>query len=313
MIVLAYVVIVSVLLLMLGLALASQYFYNFAIKRSKKTFMHNNPDLDVVATLPTDPATNWVDMHGYEQVSIRSHDGLKLCAYYMEASPVTNRTVILAHGYASKGKYNANFARMYYEKFGFNVLMPDARGHGQSEGDYIGFGWPDRLDYLQWVNYIIERTGPIAEIVLHGISMGGATVLMTSGENLPHQVKAVVSDCAYSSVLEQVSYQLRRMYGLPAFPVVQVTSLLTKLKAGYTFDEASAVEQVKKARVPILFIHGTADAYVPFDMVHKLFEAALGEKDLYVVKGATHGMAYSANPEKYQEVVAEFLAKHMEM
>lgn len=110
--------------------------------------------------------------------------------------------------------------------------MPDARGHGKSEGDYIGFGWDERKDYLQWINRIIKKD-PQSEIVLHGVSMGAATVMMTSGEKLPDNVKAFVEDCGYSSVKGELGYQLKEMFNLPAFPLIPVTSLVTKVRAGY--------------------------------------------------------------------------------
>ena len=135
--------------------------------------------------------------------------------------------------------------------------------------------------------------------------------MMTSGEKLPKQVKAVVADCGYTSARDILSYQLGEMYSLPSFPLIQGTSLLTKLRAGYSFEEASAVEQVKKTSLPIFFIHGEKDTFVPVEMVHELYEAANGEKELYIVPGAEHGNAYDADPEIYEKKVAEFLEPYM--
>lgn len=143
---------------------------------------------------------------------------------------------------------------------------------------------------------MIKKTGPSAQIVLHGVSMGGATVLMTSGEDLPPQVKAIVADCAYTSVKAQLSYQLRRMYRLPSFPFVQSASLITRLKAGYGFGEASALKQVRKAKAPILFIHGDADNFVPFAMMNELYEACQSPKRL-IVPQAGHGLSYDTDKE----------------
>lgn len=141
----------------------------------------------------------------------------------------------------------APFAKLFHD-LEFNILVADARGHGTSEGNYIGFGWHERMDYIQWINQVIEKYGKNCEIVLFGISMGGATVLNVSGEGLPKQVKAIIEDCGFSSVEEEITYQLKTMYKLPKFPLVQITSLITKLKAGYWFEEASSLEQVKKIK-----------------------------------------------------------------
>ncbi|MDF2820951.1 MAG: hypothetical protein K0R15_1392 [Clostridiales bacterium] len=307
---------------------ASHYFYKLAIKRSYKKFMHNNKDLprkyhkkvkspeetttliDAVEPTPVEQSgEEWVNEKGYETWNITSEDGLKLVGYYIPATIQSNKTVILAHGYSSKGKNMGNCAKLYSEKLGYNVLMPDARGHGESEGDYIGFGWPERKDYLIWIQRIINEVGTNAQIVLHGISMGAATVMMVSGEDLPEQVKVIVEDCGYTSAYEQLSYQLKRMYNLPKFPLMPATSLLTDIKDGYNFYEASALKQVQKNKLPMLFIHGEEDLFVPTEMVWKLYEVCVTEKDIYLVKGAGHGMAYSTDKPTYEKKVAEFISK----
>ncbi len=294
----------------IGTAVAGGHFYNMAVKRSRKKFMTNNPDLAGVGETFSGEI-NWVDAHGYTDVELKSHDGLRLHGVYIPAEQPTNRTAILAHGYTSTGRYMASFAKFYHE-WGFNVLLPDARGHGESEGNYIGFGWHDRLDYLRWIDCAVNLVGEEAQIVLHGISMGGATVLMTAGESLPPQVKAIVSDCAYSSVHEQLVYQMKRMYKLPSFPIMNATSLITKLRVGYSFEEASAVKQVSKAKVPILFIHGDNDTFVPYQMVHQLYEACPAEKQLLVVPGAGHGTAFSRDRDGYQRAVKHFVDAYIQ-
>ncbi|MDF2988637.1 MAG: alpha/beta superfamily hydrolase, partial [Eubacterium sp.] len=136
-------------------------------------------------------------------------------------------------------------------------------------------------------------------------------VLMTSGENLPSAVKAIVSDCAYTSVKAELEYQLKRMYNLPSFPLLNSTSLLSKIRAGYSFEEASALEQVKKSKTPTLFIHGDADEFVPYSMVHQLYEACSSPKDLLTVPGAGHGTAFDTDIAGYKAKVREFVEKYV--
>jgi fermentation-respiration switch protein FrsA (DUF1100 family) len=311
------IIVIVILLSAAALTAASFYFYDFAIKRDRKEFLMNNEKLQSDSGTEGKQATdyeydpNWMENTGYETWTLLSEDGLKLTGYYIPAAVPTAKTVILAHGYTSQGRDMAMFAKFYREELGYNVLMPDARGHGDSEGDYIGFGWPERKDYLLWIQKLIDTVGPDARIVLHGISMGGATVMMVSGEELPSQVKVIVEDCGYSSVYDELSYQLKEMFGLPAFPILDSTSLLTKIKAGYGFYEASSVEQVKKAKVPMLFIHGSADTFVPTEMVYKVYDACSSEKELLIVEGAGHGMARWVDMEGYDNKVTEFLGKHM--
>ncbi|WP_342555395.1 alpha/beta fold hydrolase [Paenibacillus sp. FSL R7-0652] len=305
----ALVLIIAALLWAGGL-----YFFKTAIRRTPKTFLADNPNLKTEADeelISSASDLNWLDRQHVETVTIQSHDGLKLYGIWLPAKEESDQTVILAHGYSGKGREMAGFARFYAETLGYNVLMPDDRGHGQSEGDVIGFGWLDRKDYVQWVNWVLERVGKIADIVLHGISMGGATVLMTGGEELPAQVGAIVSDCAYTSVEEELTFQLKQLYKLPAFPFIPVTSLITRWKAGYSFQEASALKQLAKVNVPVLFVHGEADMFVPTEMVYRLYEACPTDKELLTIPRAGHGTAFQVDRDKYKSVLGAFLQKHI--
>ncbi|WP_455676005.1 alpha/beta hydrolase [Pradoshia sp.] len=308
------IIIISVILALIitGIIGASFYFYNVAVKRAEKDFMSSDPNLAVsTPKVLQAEAKKWAGTVKFEEVEITSNDGLALAGYYLPAEEETNKTVIIAHGYSGRALGMYAYAKYYHEALGFNVLMPDARGHGKSEGDYIGFGWHERKDTAQWIDYVLDRNGTDNEIALHGVSMGSATVLMTSGEDLPEQVKTVIADCGYTSALDILSYQLGEMYSLPSFPLIQSTSLLTKIRAGFSFAEASALKQVKKTSLPIFFIHGKEDAFVPVEMVYELYEAANGEKELYIVPDAEHGNAYDADPETYENKVKEFLHQHM--
>ena len=308
---------IRVLIVVFALIIATDmagsfYFYKIAVARTSKEFLTNSKDVEVAPVMIAyNTKYSWYNNKKLDDVEIKSEDGLKLKGYYLKADEPTKNTVILAHGYSSEGKDMVIYAKFYHEQLGYNVLMPDDRGHGESEGNYIGFGWKDRKDYLKWINYVIESIGKDSEIVLHGVSMGGATVLMTSGEDIPNNIKAIISDCAYTSVSEELTYQLKRMYKLPPFPILQSTSLLTKIKAGYFFGEASALVQVAKAKTPILFIHGGADTFVPVEMVNRLYEKCKSEKDIYIVPNAQHGTSYKDDKLGYEKKVTDFVSKYV--
>ncbi len=303
----ARIIAVIVVALVAALVAAGNVLYERAIARRPKEFLADSPDL---TELPP-PDTSWEDAQPFEGMEIRSDDGLRLRGYYLPAPAPTTRTVILAHGYNGKAHDLAAFARFYHERFGFNVLMPDARGHGASAGDYIGFGWHERKDYLRWIAALLDRLGPDAQIALHGVSMGGATVTMTSGEALPPQVKCVVADCGYTSARDELGYQLRRLYRLPPFPFLDAASLVCRVRAGYFFGEASAVRQVAKTRVPVFFIHGDADTFVPTAMVYPLHDACPTAKELLIVPGAAHGLSHYTAPDAYERAVAAFLRRYV--
>ena len=192
------------------------------------------------------------------------------------------------------------------------LLMPDARAHGESEGEYIGFGCLDRQDALGWINWMIQELGEDVKIMLHGTSMGGATVLMTSGLELPANVKGIVSDCGFTSPKEVFTYVLNHMYHLPAFPAIQGADLLNKKLAGYGMDECNAKYEVEKAKVPILFIHGSADTFVPCNMCHEIYDHCSSPKRKVIIEGAAHAESYYKDMETYEKALTEFTEEIMQ-
>ncbi len=287
----------------------SDHFYKKAVDRSNNE-LNSTPKAPI--NINSDKCSReWVDEVGYDIWEIISFDQLALKAYYIPSLNPTNKTVIIAHGYGMEAKSMGDFAKFYRDKLGFNVLLPDARGHGMSEGHYKGFGWHERIDYLKWIELVNLKNGWEEQIVLHGLSMGGATVMMTSGEILPPNVKAIVEDCGYTSAYEQICYQFGVQYKIPKWLAMPSTNILTKLRAGYTFKEASAIKQVEKNRVPMLFIHGESDDYVPYDMVHKLYETCNAPKEIYTVAGANHANSFYEEPDKYIKTVEKFLKQYI--
>ena len=253
-------------------------------------------------------AQKWLEeKSNYSDKYIESYDKLQLHSYVISQN--SNKWAIVVHGYGGSGKLMSDKSKYFYD-MGYNVLIPDLRGHGKSEGDYIGMGWKDRLDIISWINFIIKEN-PNAEIVLHGTSMGAATVLMTSGENLPSNVKAIVADCAYTSAWDEFSYQLETYLKVPSSYILNVTNMVTKLKAGYSLKEASALECVKKATVPILYIHGDKDKFVPYSMMDKLYDATNSPKEKLTIEGGEHANSDLVSPFLYWLTVEDFLNQYV--
>ena len=234
---------------------------------------------------------------------------LNLHAYEIENPQKSEVWAIVIHGYLIEGKNMAYYAKEFFSK-GYNVLLVDLRGHGQSEGNYVGMGWHDRLDIVDWINYLIEKNNDY-KIILHGVSMGGATVMMATGEELPNNVKVAIEDCGYSSIWDEFKMQLKLLYNLPTFPVLNAASTVCNMKAGYKIEEGSSIEQVKKSKTPTLFIHGNQDKFVPFEMLDKVYEVANCKKEKLVIEGAAHAEAVSVNPELYWKTIDEFIEENL--
>lgn len=297
-------------ILLIGLLFAANYFYGVGIKRGTEVELHREAEVASAEASPEDQlifeeASAWFDEQHPEILEVNSFDDLILKAQYIEQG--SQKKVILAHGFGNTSDSMGKLAKFYYDR-GFDILLPDSRGHGDSEGDYIGYGWHDRLDYLDWIDLLIEEHDA-DEIILHGNSMGAAVVLMTSGETLPTEVKGIIADSSYSDVKEELSHQLKHIYNLPPFPLLDVTSIVTKVRAGYTFKEASAIDQVQKNTLPLFIIHGGADDLVPTEMGHRIYEAAGGDKELWIVPDAGHTKAFDIVTEEFQDRVEAFITK----
>ncbi len=207
-----YKLLVALITILLALIIgagffAGNYFYNLALNPdTDKTAVldapHNLIDSNSDEAREKEAREQWFNKHS-EEKSIPSFDSLKLHAYSIQNSHPTDKWAIIFHGYSSDGTQMTKYAKQFYD-MGYHVLIPDARGHGQSEGDYIGMGWHDRFDVISWIDDIVNMNED-AEIVLFGVSMGGATVMMASGEDLPSNVKAIIEDCGYSSVWDEFS------------------------------------------------------------------------------------------------------------
>lgn len=246
----------------------------------------------------------------HEDVCIMTFDTLRLHGVYFPAindACEKKRVVICMHGYTSRSLQDFTGLTDYYFRRGYAMLQPDARAHGESEGDYIGFGCLDRKDLVKWIDWVIEKCGEDVEIVLHGISMGAATALMASGLNLPKQVKGIVSDCAFTSPKEVFTHVLKTMYHLPSFPIIPGADIVNRKLAGYGMDECNAKREVRKTQIPIFFIHGEKDTFVPARMCKELYDSCTSRKEMLIVEGAAHGESYYKDTEAYETALDEFL------
>ncbi len=301
------IVLAALLVLTVGaLAFAGNYLFRFALDPQFGGMISSYEEEDLVL----EGKYAWFAESNEDRWLI-SHDGLRLHGLYLPQEQESHKYAVICHGYGSIPQYEGGFAAKFYE-MGYSILAPAARAHEQSEGRYVSMGWLERRDIVAWVDTLAEQD-PQAEVVLFGVSMGGATVMMTAGEaDLSPNVKCVIEDCGYSSVWDEFAVQLNEMFGLPTFPVLDAASLVTRLRAGYSFQEASAVEQLKHTSLPVLFIHGEEDTFVPYSMLDVVYQAcASPEKERLSIPGAEHGGSAGTDPELYWSTVEAFLAKHM--
>ena len=256
----------------------------------------------------------------FKHLFIKSFDNLNLHALEFlnpqikedSKDNINHKWIIIIHGYNNNCTSFLSQAKHFYD-MGFNLLLVDLRGHGISEGKYIGMGWHDRLDIKQWINEIIDKDQH-AEIVLYGVSMGAATVMMTAGEILPKQVKIGIEDCGYSSTYEVFLFQLKNMFGFGRFLskiIMYVFNIVTRLKTGSWITDASAIKQLKKSDLPMLFIHGDSDTYVPSEMIKYCYNAHKTYKEQVIVPDSIHAMNNFTEPDLYWNSVKAFIKKYI--
>lgn len=249
--------------------------------------------------------------HEHEDVYITSHDGLKLHARYYHIADDAPLTIFM-HGYRSNSLCDGNGAFIMSKRRGYNVLMVDQRAHGLSEGKVMTFGIKERYDCLEWIRYANERFGDTAPIILMGVSMGASTVMMAAGLDLPGNVKCVLEDSGFSSPSEIIKSVIRSMR-LPVGFIYPIVRLSGRLFGGIDIEQAdaSSVEAVSNSKVPIFFVHGEADDFVPCEMSKACFEACGKPKRILTVPGAGHGLSHCVDKDSYENLVEEFLDEVM--
>jgi hypothetical protein len=239
---------------------------------------------------------------------VHSKDGLILHGQIIE-NPGSHLWVIACHGYGNKASdAMCNYARGFYDE-GCNVLLPLARGHHEDSGIFITMGWKEKDDLLLWAKEIIKQDSQ-AQIFLFGLSMGAATVMMASPLNFEGHVIGIIEDCGYSNLYDQYKMQLKAIFGLPAWPLLSVCSIVSRLRCGISFKQVDTKKQLAKTQLPILFIHGQKDGFVPFEMLAENVQACTSKiKETLVLPQARHGESIYIDTALYWQTISKFMQR----
>ena len=248
----------------------------------------------------------WWDKQNVKNVSIKSQDNLNLCAKIIEKN--NNQFAVVVHGYGAEGSEMQQYAKMFVD-FGFSVLVPDNRAHGKSEGKTITRGYKDKYDVLSWIKFVNKNYNP-EKIVVLGMSMGGATVCMLSGLDLPKNVKAIISDCAYTNAYD-ILQNTQKNSALRYLPAMKMFNKYAKKRAGFVLKDADAISAVQKTKVPILYVHGNKDDFVPFYMQDLLYNnTPKNLRQKVVIENSEHAENLVKGGEFYKQEVSKFLDKY---
>ncbi len=294
-----------------GAAAAAEVAFDMAIKRKERTAEQWEEELDERwAEYASDMRREmaWFEQQEKEEVSIRSRDGLKLWASYLEA-PNARGCMLLMHGFRSWSHFDFSMVLRFYYEHGLSILLVDQRSHGRSEGKYIGYGVLERYDCQQWAWYLHAKLGGRLPIFLDGVSMGATTVMMAAELEMPRSVVGVIGDCGYNSAWDQIAYCMKRWYHLPAFPLLHLMDGLCRRRAGYSLRAATAAKSLANSTLPLMLLHGTADQLVPVDNAAEITAAAREVAEKVIVEGAGHGRSYLLAPQRCDEALLRFVAR----
>ena len=248
-----------------------------------------------------------------EFVSIDSRYNYKIKGIFIKNESPTNNTVILLHGIGRDKDWSIMKYDILFLDNGFNVFVYDGRNHGESGGDYPSYGFYESDDLQTCISYIKEKV-PGGVIGVHGESMGAAVFLLWAGRYDNSVVSFGIEDCGYSDLYE-LFYERLEDYAIPKIfrpLLLKYTSLICELKAGFALNDVSPINGINEVRIPILFIHGSADNFVRPNMAEEMFSKKEGTKELYLVQGAQHAKSINSDRNTYEEVIMNFYKKFVE-
>lgn len=241
-----------------------------------------------------------------EEFYIKSKFGYKLHAIWFP-NKASKRSIVIVHGITYNIFGSIKYMNMFYKR-GFNVLVYDHRFHGKSGGPNCTFGYYEKYDLKTCVDWVLNRVGSNSLVATHGESMGAATVLQHAA--IDDRLAFVIADCPYKSALEEFKYRLKIEYKLPSFPVINIASLVNRFRTKAYFSEMCPINGIKNINIPILFIHGDADTYIPASHSIDMYNLKSERKMLYLAPGAGHAKAFITNKDEYEKVIEEFLNKY---
>lgn len=280
---------------------------------TKKTFARGPAVYDIEKVLKDEPEQLKRITEGREELrampceehKITSHDGLKLFGYLYRTKEKSVKYIICMHGYRSSPE-DFMCAMGFFISLGYNVLTVNQRSHGKSEGKFITYGAYESRDVISWAEHI-NTIFPDGSLYITGVSMGATTVLMAIEQGLPTNVLGIIADCGFTSPAEIIKKVMKKDLKVPLFPFYYTTRAVTKLLTGFDFEEYSAVRAVRESKIPILFLHGKSDGFVPFYMGEEIYSAAACRKKAVWVEGADHGCSFLIDREGCTKALYGFL------
>lgn len=303
------VIVVAALFVFLSVGIAIMMFRTAARRLVRKTQLKPEEDVFYDYRSIIEAGKAWYETQPVEELWMRSYDGLRLYGRLIRCENAKG-SILMMHGYHGEALVDLTTSMRYCHEAGYNLLVPDQRTHGISEGRYITFGVRERRDALGWIAELNERFGAESPVFLYGLSMGCSTVLMASGLSLLANVKGIVADCGYTRPWDICAHVLKTRMRLPVFPILHIVDIICWLLAGFGLRQASVPRALKKNTRPVLFYHGSKDDFVPLWMGNANYANCVAEKEQIIVEDAAHAQCFFVEPERCLAALGAFLEKY---
>ena len=250
----------------------------------------------------------WYEEIKPDILTVFSSLGRDMRADFIPAENPADKWAIVIHGYSGDPATMAHYAWKYHNQ-GFNVILPHMVGHDSDSVRYCSMGYHDKTVIRDWISCILKQN-PDAKLLMHGVSMGSATTMLVTGEDIPSNVVCAIADCGYTSCWDEYVYQAKQMFHMPSF-VVESANFASMRRKNFNFKECAPVNAVKRSKTPTLFIHGASDDFVPYRMMQPLYEnCSAPDKQMLTVPDAVHANSVFVGNELYWDTVDGFVAKY---
>lgn len=301
-------IILGAVLVLFFVAVIVFFFYTFVRKENESRVIFKNGDEAYFGEFynAVFKGASYIMSRTYEEHRVKSFDGLTLYGRYLKNGD-SKKTIMLFHGYRSCGEKDFSGAFKFFVDSGYNILLVDQRCHENSEGKIISFGVNESRDVITWLDYVIKTYGNDKEIFIEGLSMGAATVLFSTRFKMPDNVKGIIADCGFNSPEKIIRKVAKQNFKINGFILMPVLNILCKAFGRFSVYEVSSEKALKNFDRPVLFIHGTGDDFVPYEMTVSGYEAANEPKFICLVDGAMHGMSYLLDTPKVQKAFTDFI------
>ena len=291
-------------------AVGSRLFFSLAFERKPLIKMGGGVDPESYGEM-VKKGQEWLHENDSDVRERLASDGTQLYCHYFPAANA-KCTLIEFHGWRGAWDLDFSASSPYLNRMGYNLLLVEQRGQGRCGGSCMTFGLQERFDVKEWVEWYRENYDAQIPIILAGVSMGATTVLMASCQEFPPQVKGILADCGFNSPYDIIKHVGKSNYHMPEHPACDTMNLFLRLKTGLGLKDFTAAEAVAQAKLPILFIHGSKDTFVPPAMSEEIYEACASRKKRWLAEGAVHANSFVIQKDEYIRIVEEFFAEELD-